>query len=151
MLTLDPTTLFYWSLSDPPSKKMKFSVESWAKTVPSKAMSANRPTSHANSVKTGSTGRRSGSRGTAPALTSSRSQGGSSSILTSAITISNAQVPEAVEIKQDTDANYTFDGAISDHEEITGVERDVALASPIKGKKRLNSEVGVYYDMYSSI
>lgn len=146
LLTLDPTTLFYWSLvSEHPSKRMKYSVESWAKTIPSKATSgssASRPTSHANSARTGkasSTGRRPGS--TAPALISSRSQADSSaSILTGAITITNAQVPEAVKIKQDT-AIYTYDGALSDNDEIMGVERDAAHASPFKGKKRLNSEV----------
>jgi hypothetical protein len=30
---------------------------------------------------------------------------------------------------------------LSDHEETTGIERDAAHASPIKGRKRLNSEV----------
>ena len=145
MLTLDPTTLFYWSLSDPPAKKMKYSVESWAKSIPSRA--ASRSTSHANSVKTGKTssaGKRPGSEslGTAPALMSSRSQAASSaSILTSAITISNEQVPESVKIKQDPDAIYSYDGGLSDNDEITGIERDAAHASPIKGKKRLNSEV----------
>jgi hypothetical protein len=153
MLTLDPTTLFYWSLSDPPPKRMKYSVETWAKTIPSNA--ASRSTSQANSVKTGATAKRnasaSGSTGT-PALMSSRSQAPSStSVLTNDITITNAQVPEAVKIKQDTKAIYSYDGALSDHEEITGVERDAAHASPVKGKKRLNSEVSVHYNMNSCI
>lgn len=142
MLTLDATTLFYWTLSDPPPKKMDFIVESWAKSVRPKSSA-----SRANSVKTGFS-KRPGS--TLPGLTSSRSQGASSaSILTNAITISTkgskAQVPEAVKIKQDADAIYSFDGALSDNEEITGVERDAAHASPIKGKKRVNSEVKYYF------
>lgn len=144
MLTLDPTTLFYWSLlSEPPPKKMKYSVESWAKTIPSKAKSASGPTSRANSAKTG----KARSTGTAPALINSRSQATSSaSVLTSAITITNAQVPE-VKIKQDKGAIYSYDGALSDNDEITGVERDAAHASPVKGKNRLNSEVSTssYY------
>ena len=126
---------------------MKFSVESWAKAIPSNAASCT--TSQANSVRSGKT---STHTGTAPALTSSRSQAASSaSILTSGISITNAQVPEAVKIKQDKNAIYSYDGALSDNEEITGVERDAAHASPIKGKKCLNSEVSAHYDMNGCI
>jgi hypothetical protein len=137
MLTLDPTTLFYWSLSDdPPPKRMKYSVMSWAKDIPTKA-STSRVSSRTNSVKTSFS---KPNTATAPALTNSRSQA-SASVLTSAISITNSQVPEGIKIKQDPDAIYSFDGALSDNEEITGVERDAAHASPFKGKKRLNSEV----------
>jgi hypothetical protein len=157
MLTLDPMTLFYWSLSDPPPKRMKYSVESWAKTIPSNAKPASRDTSRANSVKTGkaSTTKRNGSTGTGtapPALTSasSRSKAASSaSVLTPDITITNVQVPGAVKIKQDNDAIYTYDGALSDCEETAGAERDLAIASPNKGKRRLTSEVSASYDMNS--
>ena len=137
MLTLNPTMLFYLTLSDPPPKKMKYSVESWAKSIPSNAKPASRATSQANSVKTGkSSTNRYGS--TTPALTSASSRP-AGSILTSAITITSAQVP--VKIKQDPDAIYTYNGALSDHEETAGLERDAAYASPFKGKRRLNSEV----------
>ena len=165
MLTLDPTTLFYWSLSDPPTKKMKYTIESWVKTVKPNAKPASRATtSQVNSVKTrksasttgkrnGSTGKRDGSTGAATALmsASSRSQAaGSASVLTSDIAITDAQVPQAIKIKQDIDDHddiYTYDGALSDREETAGVERDAAHASPIKGKKRLNSEVSIRFDM----
>jgi hypothetical protein len=53
MLTLDPTTLFYWTISlDPAPKKMKYSVEAWAKSIPSNAKPASRAPSQANSTKT---------------------------------------------------------------------------------------------------
>ena len=148
MLTLNPTTLFYWTLSDPPAKKMKYSVESWAKSIPSNAKPASRPTSQANSVKTGkSSTNRYGS--TAPALTSASSRA-ASSVLTSAITITSAQDP--AKIKQDPDSIYMYDGGLSDHEETAGVERDAAYASPIKGKRRLNSEVSTFFIMmYESL
>jgi hypothetical protein len=94
-------TLFFLSLSDPPSKKMKYSVESWVKAVPTNA-SVSRPMSNANSVKTGkskSAGTCPSSNRTAPALITSRSHASSSSVLTGAITISSAKAPETVKIK----------------------------------------------------
>jgi hypothetical protein len=146
MLTLDPTTLFYWTLSDPPPKKMKYSVESWAKSIPSNAKPASRTASQANSVKTGKS-TTNGCGSTAPVLTSA-SLRPASSVLTSAITITSAQVP--VKIKQDPDAIYTYDGALSDHEETAGLERDAAHASPTKGKRRLNSEVSTSFIILNS-
>lgn len=150
MLTLDPTTLFYWSLSDPP-KKIKYSVESWAKTIPSNAKPASRATSQTNSVRTGklSTGKRSG-----PAPSASRSQAtttSSASVLTADIAITNAQLSQAVKIKQDPGTIYTYDGGLSDCEEVDGVEREVALVSPVKGKRRLDSNVSVYYNVNGCI
>ena len=147
MLTLDPTTLFYWSCSDPPPKRMKFSVESWVKANSSNA--ASRTMSQANSVRSGKTSTRTG---TAPALMSSWSQAASSaSVTTSSISITNTQVPKAVKIKQDKNVIYSYDGALSDNEKITGVEHNAAHASPIKGKKRLNSKVSAHYDMNGCI
>jgi hypothetical protein len=141
MLTLDPTMLFYWTISDPPSKKIKYFVESWAKYIPSNA----KPASHAPSQANLATTRKSSSSNhygsTAPALTSATSSSCSaaSSILTSAITITSTHVP--VNIKQDPDSIYTYDGGISDYKETAGIERNTAHASPIKGKKCLTSEV----------
>ena len=126
---------------------MKIYVESWAKTIPSNA--ASNTTSQANSVRSGKT---STQMGTALDLTSSQSQAASSaSILTSGISITNTQVLKAVKIKQDKNAIYSYDGALSDNEEITGVEHDEAHASPIKDKKHLNSEVSAHYDMNGCI
>jgi hypothetical protein len=130
------------SLSDLPSKRMKYTVDSWAKTLPKGNPMSRRP--GANSVKSGrasSAGNRNSSNGTgsAPALTSSRSQAASSaSILTGGITISNKQAPETVKIKEGV---YWYEGGLSDNDETVGVERDAALASAFKGKKRLTSEV----------
>jgi hypothetical protein len=127
MLTLDPTTLFYWTLSDPPPQKIKSStVETWAKSIPSSA----KPVTRKSSTSCHSF--------TALALTSASSHA-TSSILTSNITITSAQ--DHIKIKQDPDSIYTYDGGLSDHEETAGVERDAAHASPIKGKRRLNSKV----------
>jgi hypothetical protein len=136
MLTLDPTTLFYWTLSDPPQKIKSSTVETWAKSIPSSA----KPVISQATVKTGksSTNRHSS---TAPALTSASSRV-TSSVLTSDITITSAQ--DYVKIKQVPDSIYAYDGGLTDHEETAGVERDAAHASPIKGKRRLNSEVSIF-------
>jgi hypothetical protein len=143
MLTLDTTTLFYWTLSDPPSKKIKYSIESWAKTIPSNIKPASRVPSLANSAKTGKSSiNRSGeSARSAPALTSASSRADSCSVLTSEITITSAHHDVPVKVKQDSNSVRLYDGGLSDHEEMTGVERDAAHASPIKGRKRLNSQV----------
>ena len=59
--------------------------------------------------------------------------------------ITSAQ--DYIKFKQDPDSIYTYDGGLSDHEETAGVERDAAHASPIKGKRRLNSEVSTFFIM----
>jgi hypothetical protein len=146
MLTLNPTTLFYWTLSNPPPKKMKYSVKSWEKSIPSNAKPASCTTSQANSVKTGKS-TTNGYGSMAPALTSASSHP-ASSVLTSTITITSAQVP--VKIKQDLDAIYTYDGALSDHEETAGLKCDAAHASPTKGKRHLNSKVSTLFIILNS-
>ena len=100
---------------------------------------ASRAMSWTNSVKTGKASAKPSGYGSTtqstPALMSAGvSSRSASSVLTNAITITNAQVPQAVKVKQETDATiYTYDGALSDHQETAGFECDVALASPVKG------------------
>jgi hypothetical protein len=141
MLTLDPMTLFYWTLSDPPPKKMKYSVESWVKMIPSNLKPASHAPSLVNSVKMGKSNiSRYGSTRSVPAITSASSHA-DSSVLTSEITITPAHhdnVP--IKVKEDSDS-CLYDGGLSDREELTGAECDAAHNSPIKGKKRLNSGV----------
>lgn len=142
MLTLNATTLFYWAISDPPPKKLKYSVESWVKTIPSNIKLTSHTPSLANSVRTGKSSINhysTASTRSAPALTSAASSyATSSSVLTSEITITSAHCDIPVKVKQDTDSIHR---GLSDHEEITGIKRDAAHASPIKGKKWINSEV----------
>ena len=140
MLMLDPTILFYWTLSDPPPKKIKSStVETWAKSIPSSA----KPVTSWATVKTGKSSTNSHSS-SAPALTRASSRP-TSSVLTGDMAITSAQ--DYIKFKQDPDSIYTYDGGLSDHEETAGVERDAAHASPIKGKRRLNSEVSTFFIM----
>jgi hypothetical protein len=65
------------------------------------------------------------------------------SVLTNEITITSTHHHDVpVKVKQDSNSVRLYDGGLSDQEEINGVEHDAAHASPIKGKKRLNSHVG---------
>ena len=150
MLTLDPTTLFYWTLSDPPAKKMKYSVKSWVKMIPTNAKPASCATSRAscatsraNSVKTGKASTVAGSGKRHSSTTSTPTLMSANTLSCCAITINDhSQLSQAVKIKQnhDVDAIYTYDGALSDCEEITGIECNAAHASPIKGRRHL--EIG---------
>jgi hypothetical protein len=63
-------------------------------------------------------------------------------VLTDGIAIASKAAP-AVRIKPDPDFIDIYDGGLSDHDEIRGRERDVAILSPPKGKMRLNSEVSI--------
>jgi hypothetical protein len=139
MLTLDPSTLYYWNLSDPPTKKFKYSVESWAKSVPVNAKPPSRAPSHTNTAT--STSR------TLPSLTNGSSRSTSRSVLTDAIAITSTAAPR-VQIKPDPDFIDIHDGGLSDHDEIRGRERDAAVFSPPKGKTRLNSEVNILSCIY---
>lgn len=70
-------------------------------------------------------------------------------MLTNTITITGKRAP--VRVKSDPDSTIDFhDGALSDHDEIRGQERDAAMLSPPKGKKRLNSEVSLSQTNYIS-
>ncbi len=45
------------------------------------------------------------------------------------------------------DAIQVYEGGLEDEDEISGLERDVAVASPIKGKTRLTSTV-LYTELF---
>ncbi|KIM86487.1 hypothetical protein PILCRDRAFT_4965 [Piloderma croceum F 1598] len=117
--------------SDPPTKKFKYSVESWARSVPVNAKPPSRAPSHTNTAT--STSR------TLPSLTNASSRSTGHSVLTDAITITSTVAPR-VQIKPDPNFIDIHDGGLSDHDEIRGRERDAAVFSPPKGKTRLNSE-----------
>src|ERR1700676_1433058 len=104
MLTLDPSTLFYWNLSDPPAKKFKHSVESWAKSVPLNAKPPSCAPSHTNT--TTSTSR------TVPSLTNVSSHSTGSSVLTHAIAITSTAAPP-IRIRPDPNFIEIHNGGLS--------------------------------------
>jgi hypothetical protein len=124
MLTLDQTTLFYFSLRDASSiskDKHMAAIKDWAKKVP--------PTAKPTGVRSTST----------PSLTNgftgtSRSVS-SRSALTNQVKIS----------RRDDDVISIADseGALSDRDERKGPEREAAVKSPPKGNQRVTSAVSI--------
>jgi hypothetical protein len=148
-LTLDQSTLFYWTLSGlSGSKKRKYredlnNLSDWAAAVPSTA----KPASHTTHI-TGTGGHsRSKSQAGVPSLVTSTNQG-RSSILTNNVKIVSRGVMGSTKVKaepaQDSEMIYIkSDGGLSDNDEINGEERTFAVNSPPKGKKRVTSEVSL--------
>lgn len=131
LLTLDHTTLFYWTLSDAAlNKKSRSSaVKEWASAVP-----RDEPPSRARSVA-------SHTRTATPSLTSGASRSSAPSVLTDNVKIIRA--PDVVKVKSEPVPTVFLDdnGGLSDNDEMKGEEREVAIKSPPKGKKRVTSEV----------
>jgi hypothetical protein len=102
LLTLDESTLFYWTLSNS-----------------SRALVTNNP----------------GNRLSAP------------SVLSDNVKIISRQNPDKVKaepVAGPSNTRHDSDGGLSDADEIMGEEREFAINSPIKGKKRLTSEVFLF-------
>jgi hypothetical protein len=143
MLTLDKTTLYYYFLSDDStSNKRKFSagINEWAESI----VNASKPTSKASKSNKSLKSSKSSSRSASvlPLSTNVSSRPSADSVLTKNITISQAvPAPIKVETNDHDGAILIVDGGISDEDETKGFERDAAVASPPKGKKRVTSTV----------
>jgi len=130
MLTLDATTLFYFSLSDTyTSAKDKHHntglVSNWAAKVHWNVKLVNKPIS--------------GQSTSTPALTNSRSQSRIPPSMHSALT-NNVRIND--QLDKDGDVEIINDGGLSDRDEIKGQEYEFAIKSPPKGKKCVTSSVG---------
>jgi hypothetical protein len=141
-LTLDQSTLFYWTLSDSSlNKKRKISaIDEW---VSASAIPGNVPASRAPSEVTATTFSR--PRSVIPSLTNGSSRLSAPSVLTNNITIVSHRAPLAkvkAEMVPDEIEIYS-DGGLSDADEIKGEEREAAIRSPPKGKNRVTSEVNL--------
>ena len=126
MLTLDRTTLFYYSLSNTTIHEDR--LNDWVKTVPK--------------FKRGST------RSVTPSLTN-----GSTRTRTSKASshVSTRSALNNVFIRQrdvDVADMANGDGGLSDHDETKGPEREAAIKSPPKGKKRVTSSVSNKLPLY---
>lgn len=125
-LTLDQSTLFYWTLSDISQKKRSSTIiNEWASAIPRHAKLATK---------------------SIPSLTS-RSSAPSS--LTKNVNIIRHQL-DAVKVTAESASNAVpFDqsesmGGLSDNDEMKGEERVAAINSPPKGKKRVTSSVSPF-------
>lgn len=124
MLTLDDTTLFYYTLSLKDVRKPSGIINDWRKIV------------EANS---------------APKLPTKAASARSSSTLTSkthtstlVATVPSKSKPElTVEASNHDDTADNAIGGLSDEDETWGVEQQAAVTSPPKNGKRATSSVGV--------
>ena len=138
-LTLDQSTLFYWTLSDVPHE---MSIDDWVSEIPlTQAPTApTRPNSTATVVQDPKSTSASG-RTKSAIPTDSRSS--APSVLTNNIKVISHQSSNQVKVKAETQADVLSlsDGGLSDNNELGGKEREAAINSPLKGKRRITSEV----------
>jgi hypothetical protein len=141
-LTLDRSTLFYWSLSDVPRKRGS-AINEWASAISTGTQSQDNLKSTLQGPK--STNSRTNSTGIIPSLTGGGSRSSAPSILTDNIKVishqSSGQVKVKVEAQADGVISLSDEGGLSDNDELGGKEREAAINSPLKGKKRITSEV----------
>jgi hypothetical protein len=117
MLTLDHSTLFYFSLNSNP-EPFKKGIKGWASNVDVSLSERAKPSSTRPGSKAGS----------------------SKSIITSKSTlVDNVVISRKVEVKPEPDVE-TF-GLFQDEDETIGAEHDAAISSPIKGRGRLTNSV----------
>ena len=132
LLTLDESTLFYWTLSNESHEKQKHmsAINKWALAVPAKKPTSQRAPTTAPSLTFGSSGRT-----YAPSVLSDNVK---------IITHQSSDVAKA-RVKAEPQAvpalSLHNNGGLSDNDEIKGEEWVAAHNSPPKGKKRLDSEV----------
>ena len=146
MLTLDKTTLFFYSyilstLNDDkpgPSKKCKSNVSSWLNDVPA----ATPPPSQMPSLLSKNTAKTSRSATTIPSPTAGSTHLTAPSVLTANIKISEKLLapPESKSVEPPC-IKVTENGAILDHDKVMGDERDAAVASPEKAGRCVTSAV----------
>ena len=128
MLTLDETTLYYWSLNSPDESHKKGLITDWTSSVNSFAPSQN--------PKNKSIAKSTNSR--VPSLTNASTRSSSKSVLTDTVMIT-ADRKNSRQSAQEP--NVKISGGLPDEDETNGEERDVAISSPVKGKVRLTSTV----------
>jgi hypothetical protein len=142
LLTLDHSTLFYWTLSDASHKKWKHpsAIKEWV------SESKGRTTVYASQAQASiSISTRTKSAAGIPSLTSGVSRS-SASVLTNNVIVS-CRASDSVKVKTNPGSapgptvSIRDDGGLSDNDELRGGEQDVAINSPIKGKRHVTSEV----------
>jgi len=167
LLTLDESTLLYWTLSGQyigGKRKREDEITEWSSAVPnrtnkgtSRAGLRAAVTSHArpSSARSAAPSRRSGAgrsstpslisgtgRSSTPSLISGAGRSSAPSVLTDKVKIIS-RTSESAKVKPEPAPVVCLrdDGGLSDNDEMAGEEREAAFASPFKGKKRVTSEV----------
>jgi hypothetical protein len=137
-LTLDRSTLFYWSLSDVPRKRGSV-INEWASAISTQSRD------NLKSTLQGPKSTSSRTNSIIPSLTGGGSRSSAPSILTDNIKVISHQPSGQGKVKVESQADgvvsLSDEGGLSDNDELGGKEREAAINSPLKGKKRINSEV----------
>jgi hypothetical protein len=125
LLTLDQSTLFYWTLSDTSHKKHKHAsaIKDWALSVPATKPTLRAPSSLAKSD--------------IPPLTSGTSRSSAPSVLTDNVKIISHQALDLVKVKAEPlpTLSLHIDGGLSNNDKRRGKEQEAMINSPPKGKK----------------
>lgn len=146
MLTLDETTLFFYSYilssfdndKPRPSKKHKGDdVSKWLNTIPISLP-------HKSTTKTASCG---STNSCVPSLTVGSSYSTTTSVLTQGINITKRKHPHPLSKVEalETYIEVVEDGPILDYDETQGEEQEIAMVSPTKGHQHVSSEVCTWY------
>ena len=132
LLTLDETTLFYYFLSDSKKKYADSAgINNWAATIPKNSKPASKVASAAGS-------RSIASIFSGPPLTDATTRSSGTSALSKNIKVSR-DIPVKIE-SHDTFIQVA-EGGLEDDDEAADLEREAAIKSPLKGKKRVSSSV----------
>ena len=149
MLTLDSTTLFFYSRivssndkSGPPSKKRKAEcdpIAAWIDNIKPNAL----PPSRAASSTSKTTSRTAASSHPPPSLTAGSTRSLYSTLTNTIWITQNSQLPTTAVKKEPKEAHIEVEdkGVFSDYDETEGQERERALASGVKHGVRATSSV----------
>jgi hypothetical protein len=134
LLTLDQSTLFYWTLSDTPHKKQKHAsaIKEWAQAVPATAKPTSKAAKSTSSCSTSDI----------PSLMGGTSHSSALSVLTDNVKIISYQALDSVKVKAESATlSLQYDGSLSNNDEMRGEEHEAVINSPPKRKKQVTSEV----------
>jgi hypothetical protein len=137
MLTLDKTTLFYWSLYSHKDSESGWTgvIVDWNTGVNAFAPPPSQDSNSKTRTRTGSRAPSRRSKSQVPALTDAATHS-SRSVLTDTVMITST-VPDST-VKPDSELVW---GGLINEDETTGAERDAAVSSPVKGHARMTSTV----------
>lgn len=148
MLTLDPTTLFFYSriVSNndpvPPSKKRKANISNWVNGIKPNAPP---PPSRAASSTSKTTSRIATSSHPPPSLTAGSTRSSNSTLTNTIRVTQNRQLPTTTVKKEPKEPHIDIkdNGIFSDYDETTSRERERAVASSLKHGVRATSSVSM--------
>lgn len=133
-LTLDQTTLFYYSLNSNETTQKSSFVKNWAAKAGTFSAPSKPGTSTTSKSRTG-----------APSLVNASTRSSSTSALTSGVVINSNRkfdkLTNSTELSWPSADEEGIQGNFVDEDETKGAERDAAVASPFKGKVRATSSV----------